>query len=129
MKNYKTKKRYLPIKSIVYKHNNRFSSNVVVFLETGVFRLFLRFIGVTTKQNLNACFLLDTGCQKSTEKRFKYSQEHQGNAGLIVLCLPQERRNNDGIIDDLTTFFNRCLYSIYPYLHPIYSLKRGAYHE
>jgi len=53
MNKYKTKKRYLPFKSVTYIYNNRFSSNVVVFLKTSVFSLFLRVYRGATKLNLN----------------------------------------------------------------------------
>jgi hypothetical protein len=42
------------------------------------------------------------GCQKKPEKAPRCFSKHQGSTGLVVLCLPQERRNNDGIIDGLS---------------------------
>jgi len=84
-----------------------------------------------------ACFWLEKRQIKSTERAFQCLNEYQEGAGQLVQrspsCFPlveaQSSLLSVDIFDVLTVLFISYLYSIYPYLTPVYSLKRGVYHE
>lgn len=86
---------------------------------------------LTSRYVVEVCFL---GCQKNTLNQPQYLSQYQESTGLVVqrslMSLPLLKAPlfllSDDFYDGFGLFFISYLCNIYPYLLPIYSLKRGV---